>query len=74
MDVVIHYRGKRHIIELKIWHGAKYNRDGEEQLRGYLDYFGLDVGYMLSFSFNKNKKTGMYSHMIDGRILHEAIV
>ena len=25
---------------------------------GYLDDYGLDKGYLLSFNFNKNKKTG----------------
>ena len=74
MDVVIHYHGKRYILEIKIWHGAKYNSDGEQQLRGYLDYFNLNVGYMLTFSFNKYKKVGIDTHTIDGRILHEAIV
>lgn len=66
--------GKRRILEIKIWHGAKYNSDGEQQLRGYLDYFNLNVGYMLTFSFNKHKKVGIDTHTIDGRILHEAIV
>ena len=74
MDVVIHYRGKRYVIELKIWRGVKYNSDGEQQLKGYLDYFGLNVGYMLTFSFTRNKQVGMHSHTVDGRLLHEAVV
>ena len=48
MDVVIHYLGKRYIVELKIWRGARYNEYGERQISEYLDYFNLDVGYMLS--------------------------
>ena len=30
MDVVIHYLGKQYIVELKIWHGKRYNEDGEK--------------------------------------------
>ena len=74
MDVVIHYRGKRYIIELKIWRGDRYNEKGEQQISDYLDYFGLDTGYMLSFSFNKNKEPGVKEVKIGNRILYEGIV
>lgn len=74
MDVVIHYRGKRYVIEMKIWHGAKYNSDGEKQVLGYLDYFGLDTGYMLSFSFNKNKEPGVKDVKFGDKLLIEGIV
>mgnify|MGYP002862013158 FL=1 len=74
MDVVIHYLGKRYIIEMKIWHGAKYNADGEEQVMGYLDRYGLDTGYMLSFSFNKNKEPGVKDVRFGDKLLIEGIV
>jgi hypothetical protein len=59
MDVVIHYLGRRYIIELKIWRGPGYHENGENQLIGYLERFGLDTGYMLTFSFNKEKIPGV---------------
>ena len=31
MDLVIHYLGRRYIIEMKIWHGDRYNEKGEKQ-------------------------------------------
>lgn len=74
MDIVIHYLGKRYIIELKIWHGEKYNSAGEKQIIEYLDYWNLDTGYMLSFSFNKNKTIGVKKIQIGGKILYEGIV
>ncbi|SFB71684.1 AAA-like domain-containing protein [Butyrivibrio sp. YAB3001] len=74
MDIVIHYNGKRYIIELKIWHGERYNEEGEKQVLGYLDYFGLSTGYMLSFNFNKNKKTGVEEIHIGDKLLFEGIV
>ncbi len=55
MDVVIHYLGKRYVVELKIWRGPRYNEAGEKQIESYLDYFGLSTGYMVSFCFSKNK-------------------
>ena len=74
MDVVVHYLGKRYIIELKIWRGAKYNEDGEKQVIGYLDYFGLKTGYMLSFCFNKNKNPGVNEVQFGEKLLIEGIV
>ena len=74
MDVVIHYLGRRYVIELKIWRGAKYNEDGERQVLGYLDFFGLTVGYMLSFCFNKKKNPGVNEVKFGDKLLIEGIV
>lgn len=74
MDIVIHYLGKRYVIELKIWHGERYNEKGEQQLKGYLDYFGLDVGYMLSFNFNKKKEFGVQMVKVGDKTLYEGML
>jgi hypothetical protein len=74
MDVVIHYNGKRYIIELKIWHGERYNEKGEKQISEYLDRFDLTVGYMLSFSFNRNKEPGVKEVKVGDKLLYEGIV
>ena len=74
MDVVIHYLGRRYIIELKIWRGERYNADGEKQIVDYLDRFGLDTGYMLSFNFNKKKKQGVERVCIGDKVLFEGTV
>ncbi len=74
MDVIIDYLGKRYIVELKIWHGPKYNEDGEKQISDYLDSYNLKKGYMLTFSFNKNKKPGIKTVQYDDKVLVEAIV
>ena len=75
MDVVIDYFGKQYVIELKIWRGNAYNERGEEQLCRYLEYFDLQEGYLLSFCFNKTKKSGLLPPVeLNGRTLIEAIV
>ncbi|MBQ9437934.1 MAG: AAA-like domain-containing protein [Lachnospiraceae bacterium] len=74
MDVVIHYRGKRYIIELKIWNGDRYNAQGEKQILDYLDSYGLKTGYMLSFSFNKTKNTVVEEVHIGDKTIFEGIV
>ena len=72
--VIIHYLGRRYIIELKIWHGDRYNEKGEKQISDYLDYFGLTTGYMLSFNFNKNKKPGVERVVVGDKVLYEGTV
>ena len=74
MDVVIHYRGKRYIVELKIWHGERYNAKGEKQIMDYLDSYGLDTGYLLSFNFNKTKEPGVEEIHIGDRTIYEGVV
>ena len=74
MDLVIHYLGRRYIVELKIWRGERYNAEGEKQIADYLENFGLSTGYMLSFNFNKNKQPGVYRIPVGEKILYEGIV
>lgn len=74
MDIVIDYFGKRYIIELKIWHGKKYNDDGEKQLSDYLNSYNLKQGYMLTFSFNSSKESGVKTVRYGDKTLIEAVV
>jgi hypothetical protein len=74
MDVVVDYGTEQHIIELKIWHGEKYNSDGEKQLSDYLDYHRLKKGYLLTFNFNQKKKIGVKRVQYGDKELIEATV
>lgn len=73
-DIIVDYLGQQFVIEVKIWRGDAYNRRGEKQLIEYLDYYHLDYGYLLSFNFNKNKKTGIKKIVIEDRMILEAVV
>ena len=73
-DIIIDYRGEQYVCEMKIWRGNEYNSRGERQLVGYLDDYHLTKGYMVSFNFNKNKKTGVQKLLMDGRTIVEAVV
>lgn len=56
MDIVVVYGKEEFIIELKIWRGGQYRRDGIQQLENYLDSRGSEHGYLVSFSFMKHKE------------------
>ncbi len=74
MDIVVDYLGRQYIIELKIWHGEKYNLCGENQLCGYLDRMNLKKGYLVSFNFNRNKNPGIRKIIAGDKSITEAIV
>ena len=57
--MIIDYKGRQFVVELKIWRGNEYNLRGEEQLFGYLDAYKQEKGYLLSLNFNKNRKPGI---------------
>ena len=73
-DVIVDYLGQQYIIELKIWRGPRYNAEGEKQILEYLDYWNLNVGYMLSFNFNQNKDPGVKRVEIGNKVLFEGTV
>ena len=73
-DVIVDYLGKQYIIEMKIWHGNEYNERGEEQLKGYLNDYQVDKGYMISFNFNKNKVPGMQELHFEDKTIVEVVV
>lgn len=73
-DIIVDYLGKQYVVELKIWHGDEYNKRGEKQLAEYLEYYHLEKGYLLSFNFNKKKKTGLKKIQMDGKMLVEVVV
>ena len=56
MDIVVTYLDEEFIIELKIWRGDMYRKDGIKQLCGYLESREQNKGYLVSFSFLKNKE------------------
>ena len=56
MDLVVTYDKQEFIVELKIWHGDKYEEKGRDQLSEYLATRGMDEGYLVTFDFSKNKQ------------------
>ena len=73
-DVIVDYLGERFVVELKIWRGPRHNEAGERQMAGYLERFGLEVGYMLSFNFNRRKEPGLRRVAVGDKTLWEETV
>ncbi len=76
MDLVITYNRKEYIIELKIWHGTEYEISGRDQLAEYLTTRNLSEGYLVTFSFLKNKVVQAKPEWIEheGKRIYEAVI
>lgn len=76
MDLVVTFGGKEFVIELKIWRGEKYEVEGKVQLAEYLKTRNLDEGYLVTFSFLKNKIIQEAPEWIehDGKRIYEAVI
>lgn len=72
--MVVDYRRAQFVVELKIRRGNAYQKREEQQLAEYLDYFGLEKGYMPSFNFNQKKAIGVRHVQAGGRVIVEAVV
>ena len=71
MDIVVNYLDEQFIVELKIWKGDEYDRQGHDQLRGYMEKKSLDTGYLLTFDFRVNKKPKQeWMTLDDGRQIY----
>ena len=76
MDLIVNYNQKEYIVELKIWRGSKYETDGKTQLANYLKQRNLPEGYLITFSFLKNKVVQDEPQWIEheGKRIYEAVI
>jgi hypothetical protein len=76
MDLIVNYNQKEYIVELKIWRGSKYETDGKTQLANYLKQRKLSEGYLITFSFLKNKVVQEQPEWLehDGKRIFEAAI
>ncbi|MGE5341677.1 MAG: AAA-like domain-containing protein [Candidatus Omnitrophota bacterium] len=66
LDVVITFDNKKYIIELKIWRGNAYHREGIRQLCDYLDRQNENHGYLLIYDLRKESgQTGKLETIIE---------
>lgn len=73
-DIIVDYRGEQYIVEIKIWRGNEYENQGVKQLAGYLDAYNAKKGYLVSFSFNKNKIAGAREIQAGEKCILEVVV
>lgn len=76
MYLVITFHHKEYVVELKIWHGTEYELSGRDQLSEYLETRNLNEGYLVTFSFLKEKVVQEKPEWIEynGKRIYEAVI
>ena len=76
MDIIVNYHGKEYVIELKLWYGIEYEISGRDQIARYITTRNLSEGYLITFSFLKNKVIQELPEWIehDGKRIYEAVI
>ncbi len=76
MDIIVNYHGKEYVIELKLWYGIEYEISGRDQIARYIAARNLSEGYLITFSFLKNKVVQEQPEWIEheGKRIYEAVI
>ncbi len=76
MDIIFNYHGKEYVIELKLWYGIEYEISGRNQIARYITTRNLSEGYLITFSFLKNKVVQEQPEWIghEGKRIYEAVI
>ena len=74
MDIQVFYGDEEFIVELKIWHGEKYEKEAYEQLADYLEAREIETGYLLSFCHNRTAPRKGQMILCRGHRIYEVIV
>lgn len=73
-DLIVYYHEEFFILEMKLWRGPQRHKEGEKQLLGYMADYHQNTGYLLTFNFNKTKKSGLKEVKFDDNTLIEAMI
>ncbi len=74
MDIVVNFGNEEYIIELKIWRGKKYEEKGLDKLAEYLDTRRQNKGYLVTFSFLKDKQYTAEWIKLDNKDVYSVVV
>jgi len=74
MDVIVNYGRHEYIIELKRIFSERDRKEGLDQLLGYMEGRGADVGYYLTFDFRKKSDSKVEWLSIAGKRIFEVSI
>lgn len=68
MDLMVNHRGRKHIVETKIWQGEKSYQAGKAQLAAYLKLEGVAEGDYVVFDYRKNPEQRVETETLEGNL------
>ncbi len=74
MDLLITHKGRKYIVETKIWRGESRYQAGKKQLAAYLKLEGTLQGYYVVFDHRRNPEPRVETETIDGVGLRSYVI
>ena len=74
MDLLILHKGKKYIVETKIWRSERLYTEGKRQLAAYLSTEGVTEGYYVVFDHREVPKPRTETETIDGLTIRNYVI
>ena len=74
LDLLVFHRGRKYIVETKIWQGAASYAAGKRQLAKYLTLERATEGYYLVFDYRQKPEPRVETEELDGRTLRSYVI
>ena len=74
MDLLITHKGRKYIVETKIWRGSIRYQAGKKQLAAYLKLEGAVQGYYVVFDHRRNPEPRVETEELDGVVLRSYVI
>ncbi len=68
IDLMVHHRNQKYIVETKIWQGERSYQSGKQQLAAYLKLEGVTEGYYIVFDHRRTPEPRVETEMLEGNL------
>ena len=74
MDLLIAHKGRKYIVETKVWRGDRRYQTGKRQLAEYLKLEGAGRGYYVVFDHRRNPEPSVETEELDGVAVRSYVI
>jgi len=74
MDLIILHKGRKYIVETKIWEGKSLYQAGKSQLAEYLKLENATEGYYVVFDYRKKPQAQEEEEVIEGKAIVSYVI
>lgn len=74
MDLLITHKGRKYIVETKIWRGSVRYQAGKKQLTAYLKLENVVRGYYVVFDHRRNPEPSVETEELGGVVLRSYVI
>ncbi len=73
-DLIIGYRGRKYVVETKVWRSDRVYEAGKQQLAAYLASEGETDGYYVVFDYRQRSEPRVETDTVAGRLIRSYVI